>query len=148
GGTRAVGRDDVQPAVARVAGGRQQRLDVGAVPDVVGLAVLLLATDDDLDPTVAGEVGQRGRGRQLTGVVDPGPRGERHPVAHRVGGLDGRRIDDEHREAVDGRAVVVPGVHVPVEGGGDDLEVAVAVEVAEGGRRGEAPLGAVVPVLV
>ena len=66
-------------------------------------------------------------------------------------GIDGRhlgRIDHQHREPGDRRAVGVPGVDVAVQGGGDDLEVAVAVEVAERRRRGEPRLGPVVLVLV
>ena len=39
------------------------------------------------------------------------------------------RVDDQHREPGDRRAVAVPRVDVAVERGADDLELAVAVEV-------------------
>ena len=54
---------------------------------------------------------------------------------------------DEHREPGDGRAVVVPRVHVTVERGADDLELAVAVEVGRGRRAREARLRPVELVL-
>ena len=69
-----------------------------------------------------------------------------------VVGVDRRdlgRVDDEHREAVDSAppgafgVVGVPGVDVAVHRGGDDLELAVAVEVGEHRRADEAVLGAV-----
>ncbi len=73
---------------------------------------------------------------------------ERHLVADRVDRGHLGRIDQQHREAGDRRAVGVPGVDVAVHRGGDDLELAVAVEVAERRRGGEAGLGPVVLVLV
>ena len=61
--------------------------------------------------------------------------------------LDLGRVDREHREAGHRRSVVMPRVHVAVEGGTDDLELAVTVEIGRGRRAREAGLGPVELIL-
>ena len=84
-------------------------------PMFSGSVVLLLRADDDLGPAVAGEVGQRRRRDELAALAHARVLGEGHLVGARVDRLHLGRVDEQHREAVDRRAVVVPRVEVAVE---------------------------------
>ena len=122
---RAVGRDHVLTRVPRRAG------QPAELRRVERLVVLLLRADDDLRAVVAVEIARawawrsaRRRHRLPSPAVN---------VTLCQAGSDRlhlRRVDHEHREPGDRRAVVVPRVHVAVERGADELGPAVAVEVS------------------
>src|SRR5207247_5487800 len=93
------------------------------VPDV---HVPVGGADDDVEPAVAVEVGERGRADDE--AVDRVGR-----IPHRVARVEEVHLDGEAGLAP---AAIVPGVHLALDVGGHDVEQPVAIDVADG-HRGE-----------